>query len=506
MEGVSYEAASLAGRLGLSKLIVLFDQNDVTLEGRASVEVNEDTPNVFKACRWHVQVVDNVNDLEALDEAIGKAKTETERPNLIIVRSSIGYGSPVEGSAKAHGNPLGRQNVEATREKLGWTSAPFEIPQPILDHWREAAAHRAKSHEDWMYRWEAYASAYPEDAWELERLMKGNLPANWELTAMPSFTEGKLMATRSAAGMVLNAFAKAVPELIGGSADVSPSTNTEIIGSASVNSGDWTGRNIRFGVREHAMGAICNGMAAHGGIRPYCATFMSFYDYMREPVRMAAMMHLPVVFVFTHDSIALGEDGPTHQPIEHLAGLRAMPNMRIFRPADAHETTGAWREALSSNGPSCIVLTRQNVPVLHSSLAGVSPGASVVADGDQCTIIATGSEVSLAMAAREILADDSMQVRVVSMPCVEIFRDLCPEAREKLLPSDRPVLAVEAGSPHTWYEFADDVLGLTRFGASAPGPTVYAELGFTPEAVASRVRCLVDAHKTHVRFGRRWGR
>lgn len=492
MEGISYEAASLAGRLGLNKLILFYDDNEVTLEGPAPVEINEDIGNVFKACRWHVQFVDDICDLDAVDAAIEKAKAETERPNLIIVKSHIGHGSPVQDSFHAHGSPLGEENVKATREKLGWTSPPFEIPQPILDHWREASAERARSHEDWKSRWKTYRSECPEEAAELERLMKGHLPAGWDGATMPVFKEGDSIATRSSAGKVLNAFAQTVPELVGGTADVAPSTKTDILGSGNVNSGDWTGRNIHFGVREHAMGAICNGMAAHGGVRPYCATFFSFYDYMREPVRLAALMHLPVVFIFTHDSIALGEDGPTHQPVEQLAGLRTMPNIRTFRPADANETIGAWREALAHHGPTCIILTRQNVPVLNASLADVSLGASVVADGDRCTIIATGSEVTLALAARDMLAKDGIEVRVVSMSCVEIFRDLAPEAREALVPSDRPIFAVEAASPHTWYEFADDVLGVTRFGASAPGKRVYAELGFTPEAIVSRVKDLVE--------------
>ncbi|MEE2907487.1 MAG: transketolase [Planctomycetota bacterium] len=491
MEGISYEAASIAGRLKLGKLIVFYDDNEVTLEGPSPRELNENIGDVFKACQWHVVIVDDINDLNVLDKAIEEAKAEADRPSLVIVRSHIGYGSPVQDSFHAHGSPLGDENVAATRKALGWSSPPFEVPENVLGHWREASAGRAKSHADWQARWEAYASAHPDVAKELKRVMDGELPIDWNSADMPSFKPGDSVATRVAGGKVLNAFAAAVPELTGGSADVAPSTHTDIDGSSDVNSGDWTGRNIHFGVREHAMGAICNGMAAHGGIRPYCATFFSFLDYMREPVRLASLMRLPVVFIFTHDSIALGEDGPTHQPIEHLAGLRTMPVLRTYRPGDAQECIGSWREALAYEGPSCIVLTRQGLPVMDPSMADVSKGASVVADGDRATIIATGSEVGLAMAAREQLASEGIEVRVVSMPCVELFRSLSEDIQSELVPCDRPIVAVEAAAPETWYEFADDVVGLSRFGASAPGPKVYAELGFTPEHVAERVQALV---------------
>ncbi|MCH2132730.1 MAG: transketolase [Phycisphaerales bacterium] len=491
MEGISYEAASIAGRLGLGKLIVFYDDNEVTLEGPAPVELNTDIKGVFEACRWQVITVDDVNDLDALNAAIDQAKADTDRPSLVIVSSHIGYGSPVQDSFHAHGSPLGEDNIEATRKALGWSSPPFEVPGPVLDHWRAAVAERASAHEQWKSDWASYQSAHGDLARDLERCMKGGLPAGWDGATMPEFTPGESVATRKSGGQVLNALAAMVPELVGGSADVAPSTHTNIDGSGDINSGDWTGRNIHFGVREHAMGAICNGMAAHGGLRPYCATFFSFLDYMREPVRLAALMHLPVVFIFTHDSIALGEDGPTHQPVEHLAGLRTMPNLRTFRPGDAQECIGAWREAIGHHGPSCIVLTRQGLPVQDPAMADVSRGASVVADGDRATIIATGSEVGLAMAARERLAGEGVEVRVVSMPCVELFRFLPLEDREEIVPSDRPIVAVEAASPEPWYEWADDVIGLSRFGASAPGPKVYAELGFTPEHVADRVRDLV---------------
>lgn len=491
MEGISYEAASIAGRLKLGNLTVIYDDNEVTLEGPAPHEINEDIAGVFRACRWHVVIVDDINDVDAVDKAFEEARAETILPSLVIVSSHIGYGSPVQDSFHAHGSPLGEENVAATRETLGWTHEPFDIPQDIIDCWRSAAADRATTHSDWQQRWESYTSEHPDLAEELQRVMSGELPIDWDSAEMPVFTPGESVATRVAGGKVLNSFAARIPEMVGGTADVAPSTKTDIIDGGDVNSGDWTGRNIHFGVREHAMGAICNGMAAHGGIRPYCATFFSFLDYMREPVRLASLMQLPVIFIFTHDSIALGEDGPTHQPVEQLAGLRTMPGMQTFRPADAQECIGSWREALAHHGPSCLVLTRQGIPVHDPGFADVSKGAAVLADGDRGTIIATGSEVDLAMKARELLAKEKIDVRVVSMPCVELFRALPEDIQAQIVPCDLPIVAVEAASPETWYEFADDVIGLSQFGSSAPGPKVYAERGFTPEHVAERVRDVV---------------
>lgn len=492
MEGVTYEAISLAGRLKLGKLIFFFDQNEVTLEGPAPRELSEDVGGIFTACQWHVVTVEDVNDLDALDAAINEAKSETDRPSLVIIRSHIGYGSPLQDTFHAHGAPLGDDNVASTREVLGWDHPPFEVPESVLTNWREAASQRARSHSEWQTRWDAYEKAHPDLARELRRVIDGQLPSDWASAEMPSFKPGDSIATRAAGGKVINAFASVIPELAGGTADVAPSTKTDIEGSPDINSGDWLGRNIHFGVREHAMGAICNGLSAHGGVRPYCATFFSFLDYMREPVRLASLMELPVVFVYTHDSIALGEDGPTHQPVEHLAGLRAMPGLRTYRPADAQECIGAWREAIAHHGPSCIILTRQGVPIMDPCFSDVSKGASVIADGERATIIATGSEVALALSARDLLAKEGMDVRVVSMPCVEVFRDQPEDTQADLVPFDRPIIAVEAASPETWYEFADDVIGLGRFGASAPGGKVYAELGFTPEHVADRVRSLVE--------------
>ncbi|MGI9023512.1 MAG: transketolase [Acidimicrobiales bacterium] len=492
MEGMSSEAASIAGRLGLGlgRLTAFYDGNHISLEGAAEVEFTENVAERFRAYGWHVTNVGSVNDLGALDAAVGEAETD-ERPSLVIVRSNIGYGSPVQDSAKAHGSPLGEANVAATREKLGWSHPPFSIPDEVYAHWHGLVAERAATHDDWKGRFDSYCAAEPALAAELERTMAGRLPDEWTDTPTPEFDVGTRVATRKSGGSVLNAFAQTVPELVGGSADVAPSTDTQLVGSGDVNSGDWGGRNIHFGVREHAMGAICNGMAAHGGFRPYCATFFSFYDYMREDVRLAAIMQLPVVFVFTHDSIALGEDGPTHQPIEHLAGMRATPGLRTIRPADANESAQAWREAINHDGPTCLVLSRQGLPTLDPELLDVAAGASVVAPGDDAAIVATGSEVELALAARDLLAADGIAARVVSMPCCELFRAQPRAARDSLLPTGMPKVAVEAAAPTGWYEYVDDVVGLRRFGASAPGPVVYRELGFTPENVADHVRRLV---------------
>ncbi|MDQ6928785.1 MAG: transketolase, partial [Actinomycetota bacterium] len=465
--------------------------NHISLEGAADVEFTENVADRFDAYGWHVVRVPSVNDLDALDVAVNAAQQEGERPSLVIVRSNIGYGSPIQDTAAAHGAPLGEHNVAATRAKLGWTLPPFAIPGEVYSHWHELVAARAATHTEWNERYEAYRAAKPELAGELERVMAGRLPAAWSGAPSPSFDVGGKVATRKAGGTVLNAFAEVVPELVGGAADVAPSTDTQLVNYGDINAGDWGGRNIHFGVREHAMGAICNGMAAHGGFRPYCATFFSFYDYMREDVRLAAIMQIPVVFIFTHDSIALGEDGPTHQPIEHLAGLRAMPGVRTMRPADANETAQAWRAAIEHNGPTVLVLSRQELLTLDPAVLDVAAGASVVAPGDSAAIVATGSEVELALGARALLATEGIEARVVSMGCAELFRARPQAERDQILPPGIPTVAVEAAAPTGWHEFADDVVGLRRYGASAPGPVVYAKLGFTPDNVADHVRKLV---------------
>jgi transketolase len=488
MEGISSEAASLAGRLhlGLGKLTVFFDSNHITLEGAADVEFAENVAERFEAYGWHVAEVSDANALSEIDAAIAAAAAETGRPSLVLVHSHIGYGSPVQDTAKAHGEPLGEENVARTRATLGWSHPPFEIPAAVYDHWRGQVTERAAARSAWLERFGRYRAEHSELAAEFARVMPGRLPEGWR-DALPSFAPGARMATRVSGGRALDALGTKVPELVGGSADVITSTHTVISNSGDVNCGDWTGRNIHFGIREHAMGAICNGMAAHGGLRPFCSTFFSFRDYMLEPIRLAALMELPVVFVFTHDSIGLGEDGPTHQPIEQLAGLRAMPGMRVIRPADANESAQAWAEAIARNGPTAIVLSRQGLPILDPAALDVGRGATVIAPGDDAAIVASGSEVEVALGARDLLAKKGIAARVVSMPCMEIFRARPSAERAEVLPPDLPTVAVEAASPFGWHEFADDVVGLTRFGASAPGPIIYQKLGITAEAVADRV-------------------
>ncbi|MGH6944787.1 MAG: transketolase, partial [Geminicoccaceae bacterium] len=463
MEGITSEAASLAGRLylGLGKLTVFYDSNHVTLEGMADVELTEKVPERFAAYGWHICEVPNVNDLDAIDRAIEAAIAETERPSLVVVHSHIGYGSPVQDTATAHGSPLGDANVAKTREALGWRHPPFSVPDEVYADWRGQVGQRAAAHAEWQAKLERYRADEPERAAEFERIMSGRLPAGWR-DALPTFQPGTRVATRVSGGQALNAFAERIPELVGGTADVSPSTHTVIKSSGDLNAGDWSGRNIHFGIREHAMGAICNGIAAHGGLRPFCSTFFSFKDYMQEPVRLAALMGLPVIFVFTHDSIGLGEDGPTHQPIEHLAALRAMPGIHTIRPADANETAQAWAEALAYDGPTALSLSRQGLPILDPKLLDVGKGATIVAEGDDATIVATGSEVEVALGARALLARKGIAARVVSMPSMELFRERPADEQEAVLPYDVPVVAVEAASPFGWHEFADDVVGLNR--------------------------------------------
>jgi len=496
MEGISSESASLAGRLrlALGKLTVFFDTNHVTLEGAADEEFAENVAERFDAYGWHVAEAADVNDLAGIDRAIAEATAETTRPSLILVHSHIGYGSPVQDTYKAHGSPLGADNVAKTRETLGWPHPPFEIPQAVYDDWRSQVAERARAHTDWNALMVRYRADLPSEAAEFERLMAGRLPKGWR-EALPSFEPGERIATRVAGGKALNAFAPKVPELAGGTADVLPSTHTSVDGSGDINQGDYSGRNLHFGVREHAMGALCNGMAAHGGVRPFCSTFLSFRDYMVEPIRLAAMMRLPVVFVFTHDSIGLGEDGPTHQPIEQLTSMRATPGLTVIRPADANETAQAWAAAIAHNGATVLVLSRQGLPTLDARLVDVSKGATVVAPGDDAAIVASGSEVEIALAARDLLEKQGKAVRVVSMPSMEIFRSRPEAERTATLPAALPTVAVEAAAPTSWWEFAADVVGLTRFGASAPAEILYQKLGITAEAVAERVSRLLDGNK-----------
>ncbi len=495
MEGISYEAASIAGFLGLDRLIGIYDDNRISLDGPTAMSFTENIPERFDALGWRVLNVADGNDADELDEALTAAKVSDGRPTMVVARTEIGYGSPnKQGDASSHGAPLGEDEVALTKQALGWPPEPaFLVPDEVAA-WAEQCRARGDEHErEWYAKVAEYQAAYPELAAELERRRDGLLPEGWE-DALPRYsTDDAAVATRKAGNAAINAAAGVLPEIIQGAADLSVSTNTTINGGGDIAPGDFSGRNIRYGVREHAMGAITNAMAAYGGLRPACSTFLTFSDYQKNTIRLAALMHLPSIFVFTHDSIALGEDGPTHQPVEHLAALRAIPNVVTLRPADANETSAAWRIALErTTGPTVLVLTRQGLPMLEAD-APVDRGAYVVADGDDATIIATGSEVHLGLAAREALAGDGISARVVSMPSWELFSAQDREYREQIIPSASPRVAVEAASPFGWAKWVGDgpIVAVDRFGASAPGGVVMDALGMTPAAVADAVRSSV---------------
>ena len=501
MEGVASEAASLAGHMRLGKLIYLYDDNHISIEGDTALAFTEDVDRRFAAYGWHVQAVEDGEDMGAIAVAIREAQGETERPSLIRVRTHIGYGSPKQDSADSHGAPLGAEALQATREALHWPHGPFDVPDEAYEAFRPSAERGRSDHREWTDRLDAYRDAHPEPAAELERAMAGELPEGWD-AEIPSFEVGGKQATRASGGKVLNAIARRVPTILGGSADLAPSNKTLLEGETSLASTDDPGRNIHFGVREHAMGAAANGMALHGGVVPYTGTFLIFSDYMKPSIRLAALSELPVRFIFTHDSIGVGEDGPTHQPVEQLGGLRSIPNLVVFRPADANETAEAWRVAMTRPGPVVFSLTRQGVPVLDPDRFpirdGVPRGAYVLEDteaGDpDLVLMATGSEVSLAMSAAERLRGDGVAVRVVSMPSLELFREQSEDYRSEVLPAGVPRLAIEAASPLGWHEWvgADgDIIGLDRFGASAPGDTVMEELGFDVDHVVHRARTLL---------------
>lgn len=520
MEGVAAEAASLAGHLKLGKLIYLYDDNRISLAGATDLSFTEDRAKRFEAYGWHTQTVVDGNDVEAIDRALRAARDETHRPSLVLVHTHIGYGSPgKQDTFEAHGSPLGETEVKATKQKLGWPlDPPFFVPQDALAHFREAVGNGRKAEAKWQERFSTYAERFPDLARELERTMSGALPAGWE-ESVPSFpADSKGLATRSASGKVLNALAPKLPTLIGGSADLNPSTYTvlEKLGdfesperkatdSQGSAGGAWNyaGRNLHFGVREHGMGATLNGMAAHGGIIPFGSTFLIFSDYLRPSIRLAALMELGVIYVFTHDSIGVGEDGPTHQPIEQLAALRAIPRLIVIRPCDANETAMAWRVAIEHrNRPVALVLTRQNVPTLDrdqfAAADGLRRGAYVLADAangrPDLILIGTGSEVSLVIGARDKLAERNIQARVVSMPSWELFDAQPREYRDSIVPpSIRARLAVEAGLSQGWHRYVGDgdVIGVDRFGASAPGNVVMEKFGFTVDHVVERALALL---------------
>ena len=501
MEGLSHEAASLAGHLGLGKLIYLYDDNHITIEGDTALAWSDDVAGRFRAYGWHVQRVDG-HDRAAIAEAIRQAQAETERPSLLLCRTHIGYGSPhKQDTAQVHGAPLGEEEVRLTKEALGWPpDARFYIPDEALAHFRTALRQGAEAQGAWQAMFERYAARYPDLAAEWRRRMAGELPAGWQV-ALPHFeAEDGPLATRAAGGKVLNALASVLPELVGGSADLHPSTKTYLTAYPAVGKGEYGGRNLHFGIREQAMGAVENGLALHGGYRPYGSTFLVFADYMRPPIRLAALMKLPVIYVFTHDSIFVGEDGPTHQPVEQALSLRAIPGLTVFRPADANETAAAWRWIIEHrDGPVALLLSRQKLPILPGVRAeGVARGGYVLADAGEprLILIATGSEVALALAAQQRLAEEGVAARVVSLPSWERFEAQPQEYRDAVLPPQVTArLAIEAGVSLGWERYVGPqgaVLGQDRFGASAPYQVLAEKFGFTVEEVVARGKRLVD--------------
>ena len=495
MEGVCAEAASLAGHLKLGKLTYLYDANHVTLDGPLALIMSEDVGKCFEAYGWHVQTVDHGDtDLAALDAAIAAAIAETDRPSLVIVHTTIGYGSPHKaGTSKAHGSPLGDAEVAATKQALGWDpEKKFYVPDEVRAHMGEQGRRGGAAHAAWRERYAAYATAYPELAAQLDLAIRGELPAGWA-DGMPTFD--KAIATRSACGKIMEVVSAKVPWLFGGDADLAGSTKT-MVGGGNYDA-EGHGRNVRFGIREHAMGAMCNGMLYHGGVRPYVATFFVFSDYMRPPVRLAALNQAPAIFIWSHDSVGLGEDGPTHQPIEHLMALRAIPHLYVYRPADANETLAGWRFAFErSHGPTGLVTTRQDVPIVTAPGApGAERGGYVLAEGADVILIATGSEVHTALEARALLAKEGVAARVVSLPCWELFAEQDAAYRESVLPAARwQRVSVEAGVTFGWREHVGDrgrSVGIDRFGASAPGEVALEKLGISPAHVAQVAKQLL---------------
>lgn len=489
-EGISYEACSFAGSHKLGKLILFYDDNDITIEGNTDCTFTEDVPARFKAQGWQVLKVDDANDMDALKRAVKKAKAEKDKPSLIVCKTVIGFGSPLAGSESCHGSPLGAENLEKMKENLGWTKEPFEIPAEVSEHCAQIARRGASRQGKWKRMFKEYAKAYPELAATYKK--SGELPDlknNEDL-----FKFEKPDATRNTSFAVLNKLADLLPNLIGGSADLAPSNKSNMKKRADFTATDKAGSNIHFGIREHAMAAITNGMQLHGGLKAYCATFFVFTDYMKNAMRLSALMHLPVTYILTHDSIGVGEDGPTHQPVEQLIGLRSIPNMKVYRPADGKETAAAWISALSGNAPTCLVLTRQNLPQYEKSGLDALKGGYILADSDKKTpdvlLIASGSEVEQCMQAKVLLKEKGVDARVVSMPCIEEFEKQSRSYQDAVLPPYvRARVCVEAGSPYSWYKYAGDlgeIIAMNTFGASAPAGKLFEMYGFTAENVVEK--------------------
>jgi transketolase len=503
MEGISHEAASLAGHLKLGKLVFLYDANQISLDGQLDLSFSEDVGKRFEAYGWHVLHVDG-HSMAEVAQALDAAKAETERPTLIVARTTIGYGSPNKaGTSKAHGEPLGVDEVRLTKEALGWPTEPsFYVPGEVYEHMQQARETGQQRQQEWNGLLERYKAEHPELAERWEAVLTKKLPADWSQALKPFAADPKAKGTRVASGELLNVLAKAVPSLLGGSADLATSNNTAIKDGGTISGVDFTGRNIFFGVREHAMAAAMNGMALHGGVIPYGGTFLTFSDYMRPAIRLAALMRAQVAFVFTHDSVGLGEDGPTHQPVEHVMSLRLIPNLHVFRPGDANEVAMAWRHALERrDGPTAIILSRQNVPTLDretfAPAEGALRGAYVLRDAEnaQVALLATGSELAIALGAADLLAERGVAARVVSMPCWELFAAQDQAYRDSVLPPGLTArVAVEAGRTLGWERYVGDhgaVVGVERFGFSAPFQQIYKHFGLTPEHVAEVAQGLV---------------
>jgi len=503
MEGLSSEAASLAGHLGLGRLICIYDDNKISIEGNTDITFTEDVALRFKAYNWHILNVDDGNNTDAIFNALEKAKAETERPSLIVLRTHIAFGSPnKQDTADAHGAPLGEEEVRLTKKILGVPDdRSFFIPEQALNKFRECINAGKQAEDDWQETYRAYSKKYPDLTKQWVDAMSGFLTQGWDAEISEFSVADGPMATRTASGKVLNAIAEKLPTLIGGSADLAPSNKTYMNAYPEFQKGAYHGRNIRFGVREHAMGAILSGMFLHNGLRPYGGTFLVFADYMRPAIRVASLMNLPIIYVFTHDSIAVGEDGPTHQPVEQLAGLRAIPGLTVIRPADASETAQAWRQAVkNTRGPVALILSRQKLPVLPPDPMenGLADGAYILTDSKgkpDIILIATGSEVHITLEAQKRLAQENVAVRVVSMPSWELFEQTPQEYKDRVLLPDVAVrLAIEAGSPMGWEHYVGNnaaIIGMNGFGTSAPGGTVMKQFGFTPENIVQKAMDLL---------------
>ncbi len=500
-EGISYEACSFAGTHELGKLIVFYDDNDITIEGNTDITFKEDVAARFAAQNWQVLKVDlvsNPDDVALIDAAIEQAKAETKKPSIIICKTKIGYGTPLEGSHKCHGSPLGTENLQKTKENFQWTHEPFEVPSEVLTHTAEAGKRGAKKEEEWKALFAQYEKKYPELAKAYKAAMAGEL---YDIeNDKDLFSFDKPMATRQTSNVVLNKIAAKVPELMGGSADLAPSNLSDMKDTESVVYGDFTpenyaGRNMHFGIREHAMAAIANGMQLHGGLKAYCSTFFIFSDYCKHAMRLSALMNIPVVYILTHDSIGVGEDGPTHEPVEQLIALRSIPNMKVYRPADGKETAAAWISALKGTAPTALVLTRQNLPQYANSGINALKGGYILEDcagTPDILLIASGSEVELCVKAKAELEKEGVKARVISMPCFEEYEKQSAEYKESVMPSSvKARVCVEAGSPYSWYKYAGDkgeIVAMSTFGASGPAAELFKLFGFTVENVVVKAK------------------